>query len=118
MRAGARAGTTPRIDEVSSCSRWKEERGGRGPSPRPWLTLALLLIATGCNPAKTATKKASTPAAPGEPQIAATVVTIQTSVQPGNRTLSHTLVIANDLARSGDEVDTWRLFDLKGNRVT
>jgi len=79
--------------------------------------LALLVLAA-CNQPKPGGKKGAAPNAPGEPQIAATVVTIQTSVQPGSRVLSHTLVIANDRARSGDEVDTWRLFDLKADRVT
>jgi len=42
-----------------------------------------------------------------------TVVTIQTTIQPANKTYTHTLVIANDRARSSDEVDEWRLFDFR-----
>jgi hypothetical protein len=52
------------------------------------------------------------------PQIRATVVTIQTTIQPANKTYSHTIVIANDRARSSDEVDRWRLFDFAQKRVT
>lgn len=53
-----------------------------------------------------------------EPKIRATVVTIQTSIQPANKTYTHTLFIANGRARSGDEVDEWRLFDFAQKRVT
>jgi hypothetical protein len=52
------------------------------------------------------------------PKIRATVVTIQTKLQPQNKTFTHTLVIANGRARSGDEVDAWRLFDLRNKQVT
>jgi len=48
----------------------------------------------------------------------ATVVTIRTVIQPGNKTVDHTIVIANGRARSGDELDRWRLFDLDHDRVT
>ncbi len=54
----------------------------------------------------------------GEPQVRATVVTIRTTLQPANRNYTHSLMIANNLARSGDEVDAWRLFDLKKEQVT
>jgi len=54
----------------------------------------------------------------GEPQVRATVVTIRTTLQPANRNYTHSLMIANNLARSGDEVDAWRLFDLKKQQVT
>ncbi len=53
-----------------------------------------------------------------EPQMAATVVTIQTTLEPQNKTFIHWVVIADGLARSGDEVDQWRLFDLSHNRIT
>ena len=58
---------------------------------------------------------------PAEPQIRATVVTIQTTLVSGKgpaRNFTHSLVIAGDRARSGDEVDSWRLYDLKNNKVT
>lgn len=59
------------------------------------------------------------PARPDQvPKIRATVVTIQTKLQPQNRTFTHTLVIADGKARSGDEVDVWRLFDLRNKQVT
>ena len=51
------------------------------------------------------------------PKIRATVVTIRTTLQPQNRTFTHTLVIAGGRARSGDEVDAWRLFDLRNKQV-
>ena len=53
-----------------------------------------------------------------EPKVRATIVTIRTTVQPANRSFVHSLVIAGDRARSGDEVDSWRLFDLKSQTVT
>lgn len=52
------------------------------------------------------------------PQIRATVLTIQTHVQPPNRTLTYEIVIADDRARSMNELDRWRLVDLKTNNVT
>lgn len=56
--------------------------------------------------------------AAARPQIRATVVTIQTTLQPANRTLQHFIAIANGVARSSDEIDQWRLFDLQNKRVT
>ncbi len=53
-----------------------------------------------------------------EPAVQATVVTIRTTIQPANKTFVHSLVIGSDRARSGDEVDRWRLFDWKNSRVT
>ena len=52
------------------------------------------------------------------PQVRATVITIETKIQPANRTFTHSIVIAGDKARSLDELDRWRLFDLKANTVT
>jgi hypothetical protein len=46
------------------------------------------------------------------------VLTIETTIQPSNKKIMHSLTIANDRARSGDELDQWRLFDLKANTVT
>jgi len=76
--------------------------------------LALAFLA-GCN---------KPPAAPtsapkkNEPTIRATVVTIQTTIQPANKTYSHEIVIANNRARSTDEADQWRLFDFAQKQVT
>src|SRR5262249_13881332 len=53
-----------------------------------------------------------------EPTVPATVITIQTSLQPQNRTITHSIVIANNLARSDNELDRWRLFDLDKNTIT
>jgi hypothetical protein len=50
--------------------------------------------------------------------VKATVLTITTVLQPGDRTFTHTLTIAGQRARSGDELDRWRLFDLAANEVT
>ncbi len=73
------------------------------------LTIAALAIA--CQPSTPVSKT-------GEPQVRATVATIRTTIQPENKSYVHALMIANNLARSGDEVDSWRLFDLKKDEVT
>lgn len=52
------------------------------------------------------------------PNVRATVVTLRTTVEPGNRTVTHTIAIADGRARSSDELDSWRLYDLKRNEVT
>jgi D-serine deaminase-like pyridoxal phosphate-dependent protein len=56
--------------------------------------------------------------APTVPQVRATVITIETKIQPDNKTFTHAIVIAGEKARSLDELDHWRLFDLKAERVT
>jgi hypothetical protein len=80
------------------------------------VTGVLLIAFIACKPAPPPVKPPA--AAPRVPRTRATVVTIQTTIQPGNRTTSHTLVIGGGRARSGDELDSWRLFDLTNNRVT
>lgn len=69
-----------------------------------------------------ACNKPPAPAAPvakkNEPTIRATVVTIQTTIQPANKTFSHEIVIANNRACSTDEADQWRLFDFAQKQVT
>src|ERR1700704_5730686 len=73
--------------------------------------VAAILFLVACNPT------ARTPTQPSiERKIHATVVTIQTTIQPANKTYTHTIVIANDRARSGDEVDQWRLFEFAQKR--
>jgi len=73
----------------------------------------VILLLVACNP------PTRTPApSSSEPKIRATVVTIRTTIQPANKSYTHTLFIANDLARSGDEVDEWRLFDFARKQVT
>jgi len=76
------------------------------------LTIIAIALTIGCQEETRVAKGAR------EPQVRATVVTIRTTIQPANRSYVHALMIANDLARSGDEVDAWRLFDLKKNEVT
>ena len=82
---------------------------------REGLTLALALLALAA--CKQEVRKTAAPA-PTVPQVRATVITIETKIQPDNKTFTHTIVIAGDRARSLDETDRWRLFDLKANRVT
>jgi len=69
-----------------------------------------------------ACNKPPAPATPvakkNEPTIRATVVTIQTTIQPANKTYTHEIVIANNRARSTDEADQWRLFDFAQKQVT
>jgi hypothetical protein len=68
---------------------------------------------------KPSPKKAAAPAAsPAGPTVRATVVTIKTTTRPGDKTSTHELLLANGRARSLDEIDVWRLFDTKANRVT
>jgi hypothetical protein len=77
--------------------------------------LLALALTFACNK-----QPAQTPSAPKKngPAIRATVITIQTTIQPANKTYSHEIVIANNLARSTDEADQWRLFDFAQKRVT
>lgn len=79
------------------------------------LGFLLLVLCAACKPSQP--QQPSKPAA-AVPQVAATVVAIRTTVQPENKTFSHTLLIAGDRARSTGELETWRLFDTKANTVT
>lgn len=79
--------------------------------------LSLLLIAV-CITCKPATQQPAKPAAAAGSRVRATVVTIRTTIEPEKKTLTHTLVIAGDRARSTNEHDTWRLFDTKAKTVT
>ncbi len=79
---------------------------------------AIVLLLLACIACKPAPKKGEAPAAaPGGPTVRATVVTIKTTTQPGDKTSTHELLIGNGRARSMDEIDVWRLFDMKANRV-
>jgi len=69
------------------------------------------VAALACRPAPPAPTRA-------EPQVRATVVTIETRLQPQNKSLTHSIVIANGLARSSDDLDSWRLFNLQKKEVT
>ena len=100
MPTTAGAGTTRRSENLTVSSR----TGGAA--------ILLLLLACNRTPSRTPAQ------ASNEPKIRATVVTIQTTIQPANKTYTYTLIIANDRARSGDEVDEWRLFDFVRKQVT
>lgn len=76
---------------------------------------AVALLFIGCD--KPAPKRTGQ-AAGAVPQVRATVVTVRTTIQPANRNIAHTIVIGEAMARSTDEADTWRLYDLRQNRVT
>lgn len=80
-----------------------------------WRATAVVLLFIACN--KPAPKPPRQTAGAG-PQVRATVVTIRTTLQPANRNITHTVVIGESMARSTDEADTWRLYDLRQNRVT
>jgi hypothetical protein len=84
-----------------------------GLAARKWLA-ALIVFLAACNrpPVKPVRPVAN------EPKIRAVVVTIQTTMPPSPKTWTHTIVIANDRARSSDELDEWRLFDFKEKTVT
>ena len=77
--------------------------------------LLLLILCAACKPA---TKPAAKTTAAAGPQVRATIVTIRTTTEPAKKTTNHTIVIANDVARSTDELDVWRLFDVKKGTVT
>ena len=80
--------------------------------PRLLLALTLLFVACTKPPAPPPAAKKN------EPAIRAVVVTIQTTIQPANKTYTHEIVIANNRARSTDEADQWRLFDFAQKQVT
>ena len=75
----------------------------------------LLAIFLACNQSQ---PKPSTATKASGPTVRATVVTIQTTMKPEQRTSTQTLVIANDRARDTSEQDVWRLYDTKANTVT
>jgi hypothetical protein len=76
-----------------------------------------LLVAGLTTACKSETKRLAQHAA-AVPQVRATVITVQTTVAPDNKSFTHTIAIGGDRARSVDESDQWRLFDLKANTVT
>ena len=76
-----------------------------------------VVLAAACNQPIRELRKVARVVRRTGPQIPATVVTLRTTLQPANKTTITTIVIADDLARSTDEVGEWRLFDLSENRV-
>ena len=77
--------------------------------------LLLLLLCIACKPV---VKKPPARQAAAVPRVRATVVTIETTMQPSKKTFTHELVIANGRARTTGDVDVWRLFDLSHDSVT
>lgn len=51
------------------------------------------------------------------PTVKGTILTIQSTLSGQNRVLQHEVLEADGLVRSLDEVDRWRLIDLKNSRV-
>ena len=78
------------------------------------LAVVLAFVCAACKPAPR--KPAPSPAA--VPMVRATVVTIRTTIEPGKRTTTDTIVIQGDRARSTAEHDRWRFFDVKAKTVT
>ena len=78
--------------------------------------VSLVLVCISCKPAQRETPRVAVAAA--GPKVRATLVTIETKLQPANKTFTHSIIISGDVARSGDEVDTWRLIDVKAGKVT
>jgi hypothetical protein len=76
-----------------------------------------VVLTAGCNQPVQELKRVVRVARRTGPQIPATVVTLRTTLQPANKATTTTIVIADEFARSTDEVGEWRLFDLKENRV-
>jgi hypothetical protein len=52
------------------------------------------------------------------PQTRAVVINLRTTIAPSNKVFNHGIVIANEKARSLEELDRWRLFDLASGSVT
>lgn len=86
------------------------------------LVFFFLIFCIACKPPAQQAPKAGQAGQPqaraAGPAVRGTVVTFQTTIQPANKTFTHTLTIADDRARSSSELDAWRLFDLRQNRVT
>jgi hypothetical protein len=80
------------------------------------LTVVAVLVCLSCK--QQAPQQQTKKSAAAGPQTRATVVTIRTTVTPGDKTLNQTLVIANDRARNTSEIDAWRLFDTKAETIT
>lgn len=78
------------------------------------LAIALVLICLACKKPAPQTAK---PAEAG-PRMRATVVTLKTTTQPGDKTFIHDLVIAGNRARNTGEHDVWHLYDAKAGTIT
>jgi len=82
---------------------------------RQRIIVCALAVATSCREVAKVSRAAE---AVREPQVRATVVTLQTTIQPLNKTFIHVLAIAGGRARCSQEIDSWRLIDLNRNSVT
>jgi hypothetical protein len=71
------------------------------------------LVLVSCKPAE---QKPQAPAPVAN--VRATVISVRVTTEPPKQAVDHTIAIAKDKARSSDELDTWRLYDLKANSVT
>ncbi len=80
--------------------------------------LAVLVIALCISCKQPAPQQQTKTSSAAGPRTRATVVTIRTTIEPGNKQLQQTLVIANDRARNTSELDSWRLFDTKADTIT
>ncbi|HYI07427.1 MAG TPA: hypothetical protein VEK57_00025 [Thermoanaerobaculia bacterium] len=76
--------------------------------------LLCVLLGTAC---KKPAPQPGKPAAAG-PQVRATVVTLKTTLQPGDKTFTRTLVIAGKRARNTGEQDVWHFYDTEANTIT
>lgn len=76
---------------------------------------AAMLLLAGCDGAR---RSGPEEPRPGARRIPATVLTVRTTVVPGDTAYIHKVVIAGTKARLGNELDRWRLFDLEAKTVT
>lgn len=84
-----------------------------------WRATLVVLVVSACRqPAPAPGTSPTLGRARRGPSVEATVITIQTALQPANRTTAHTVVIADSKARSTDEAERWRLYDLDERTVT
>lgn len=79
------------------------------------LLLLLVLAASACSAERT---KPPAGVRQSARRVPATVLTVRTTVVPGERAYLHKVIVAGTKARLGNEVDRWRLFDLEQRTVT
>jgi len=81
--------------------------------------LPIVLAVALCVSCKQRPQQPARQAAPAAgPQVRATVLTVRTTIQPGDKTHTHTVVIAKGRARSTAEHDAWRLYDTNAKTIT
>jgi hypothetical protein len=79
------------------------------------LLLLLVLAVSACSAERT---KPPAGVRQSARRVPATVLTVRTTVVPGERAYLHKVIVAGSKARLGNEVDRWRLFDLEQRTVT